>query len=122
MRIHTNCKYCKSEISFWVWASDRVEIKKSQGDFLELTCKKCKQKGKYDIDQIKAKESKIALLIGLLIFVIGTPTILIFMWDYIWKVGIYGVVSILFIVSVPSLIYGIISKNESNKIRIFNRS
>jgi hypothetical protein len=83
MRIHTNCKHCKSEISFWVWASDRVEIKKTKGDFLELTCKKCKQKGEYDIDQIKARESKIALLVGLLIFVIGTPTILIFMWDYI---------------------------------------
>jgi hypothetical protein len=108
MKLHTNCAHCKSEISFWVWVSDRVELKKSNGDFLKLTCKKCKQTKEYEVDNLKARESKIALLTGFLIFVVGTPTILILMWDYIWEAGIYGIVSLLFMVLIPSIIYGII--------------
>ncbi|MFZ7132678.1 MAG: hypothetical protein ACOWWR_10005 [Eubacteriales bacterium] len=97
-------------------------MKKSNGDFVKLECKNCKQTGKYKIDNLKARESKTAMIIGILIFLIGTPIILILLWNYIWGAGIYGVICLLSIVLVPSIIYGIINKNEINRVRIFNRS
>ena len=105
-----------------MWISDRVELKRTKGESIDMYCKKCNKKGKYDIDNLKAQESKVALIIGLLIFLIGTPVLLIILWDYIWLSGIYGVVSLLSIVLVPSLIYGIINKNEMNRVRTFNGS
>lgn len=122
MRLYVTCKYCKKELSKWLWISDRVELKKDKGDSIELFCKSCNNKERYNIDNLKAQESKVALIIGLLIFLLGTPTILILLWDYIWLSGVYGVIGILSIVLIPSIIYGIINKNETNRIRAFNRS
>ncbi|GGE01881.1 hypothetical protein GCM10011312_26590 [Planktosalinus lacus] len=78
MRLYTNCHNCKKEIRFSSWDSDRVELSKSKGNKIELTCKKCGQTDLYHLNRIKATESKIAQIIGLTIFLIGTP--LVFLW------------------------------------------
>nr|WP_321486308.1 hypothetical protein [uncultured Draconibacterium sp.] len=110
MKLYLTCKYCKKELSKWLWVSDRVELKKDKGDSIELFCKKCNNWEKYDIDNLKAQESKVALIISLLIFSIGTPTILFLLWDYIWLTGVSSIVGILSIVLTPSIIYGIINR------------
>ena len=123
MKLFTNCSNCKTEISFSTWYSDRVEFKKSKGDSLNLNCKSCNKTDKYYIDKIKAKESKFALLIAFFFFLIGTPILLFFLWDYFFKVNyFYGMLGLLIPLTIPSIIYMVISKNESSKVKLFNRS
>lgn len=123
MKLFTNCKNCKSEITFRSWYSDRVEFKKSKGDSLKLTCKSCNKTDKYYIDNIKAKESKFALLIAFMLFLIGTPILFFSLWDYFLKVNyFYGMLGLLIPLTIPSIIYMVISKNESSKVRLFNQS
>lgn len=123
MKLFTNCKNCKSEIRFKSWYSDRVEIKKSVGDSLQLKCKSCNKTDKYRIDTIKAKESKLALFFAFIIFLIGTPIMLFFLWDYFLKANyLYGILGLLLPLIIPSVIYMIVNKNESSKVRLFNQS
>jgi predicted membrane channel-forming protein YqfA (hemolysin III family) len=92
------------------------------GDKIELHCKSCNKTDKYSIDDLKAKESKIAILIGLLILIIGTPITLILLWDYIWQSGLYSAFGLILIIGIPGYVYMIINKNDQNRVRIFNRS
>ena len=112
-----------SDISLWTWYSDRIDFKKSNKDFINLTCKKYKQTHKYNIDNVKAKESKIAQIIALELFVIGTPILFVFLWDYMFKTNnIYTILIFLLPFIVPSLIYNIIIKNDRQRVNLFNRS
>jgi predicted membrane channel-forming protein YqfA (hemolysin III family) len=92
------------------------------GGKIELNCKACNKTDKYSIDDLKAKESKIAILIGLLILIIGTPITLILLWDYIWQSGLYSAFGLILIIGIPGSIYMIINKNDQNRVRVFNRS
>jgi hypothetical protein len=112
-----------TDISLWTWYSDRIDFKKSNKDFINLTCKKCKQTDRYNIDNVKAKESNTAQIIALSIFLIGTPVLLIFLWDYIFKINnIYAILILILPLIVPSLIYSIIIKNDRQRVRLFNVS
>lgn len=84
--IFLNCANCNSRISFWTWESERVSLKKKHGDSINLTCTKCDTSTKYEINDLKAKESKIA------------------------------------IIGIPIMIFGIINRNESNRVSNFNQS
>jgi len=122
MKLFIKCANCKSIISFRTWCVDRVSLKMSKGDSIDLTCKQCNKSSTYDVDDLKARESKIAILVALAIFVIGTPVLLILIWDYLWQAGIYTVLAILFIIGVPIIVFGIINKQDSQRISRFNRS
>lgn len=123
MKLYTKCTNCKSDISFWTWTSDRVGFKKSNGDYISLTCKNCNQNTKYHIDDVKAKESKLAYIIALLIFLAGTPILFLFLWDYMFMTNnIYTILGLVIPLIVPSLIFGIITKNDRQRVRLFNRS
>jgi len=122
MRLYIKCSDCNNEISFWTWSPDRVNLKMTHGDKIDLDCKKCNTTKKYYIDDLRAKKSKIALLIASIIFIIGTPIALILLWDYIWQTGLYGAFGLILIIGIPSTIYGIINKNDSQRVSIFNHS
>ena len=123
MKLYAVCNKCKSDISFWTWNSNRTDFKKSNNDWITLSCKKCNHKAKYEIDTIYARESKVALIIGLIIFLVGTPLLFIFLWDYLFHTNnVYIILGLVIPLIVPSLIYGIISKNDLQKVRNFNRS
>lgn len=122
MKLYTNCHNCKKEIRFSTWSSDRVELSKSKGNRIELTCKKCGQKDFYHVNRIKATESKIAQIIGLIIFLVGTPIVFFWIWDYIFQfVYIYVVAGLVGLIGVPFMIYSVIEKEQSRKVRQFNR-
>ena len=104
------------------WVSTRVDLKMKLGDKIEISCKKCNRTDRYSINDLKARESKIAALIGLVILVIGTPIILFFLWDFIWQSGLYGAFGLILIVGIPGSIFMIINKNEQNRVSSFNRS
>ncbi|MGE4289083.1 MAG: hypothetical protein AB7E36_10355 [Salinivirgaceae bacterium] len=122
MRIYIKCSNCNNDISFWTWSSDRVSLKMTHGDKIELDCKNCNTTIKYYVDDFRAKKSKIALIMALIIFIIGTPIALILLWDYIWQTGLHGAFGLILIIGIPSTIYGRINKNDNQRIRLFNRS
>ncbi|MBS2099210.1 hypothetical protein [Carboxylicivirga linearis] len=122
MKLYTICKDCKKEIGIWTWATDRVELKMNHGQDMQLHCNHCKKTNDYLIEDLKAKDNQIAILIGITVFIIGTPTLLIFLWDYIWQSGLYAVFGLVAIIGIPSLIYSVISKNDLDRVRNFNRS
>lgn len=122
MKLYIKCSDCDKEISFWTWSSERVDLKMTHGDKIELDCKNCDTIKKYYIDDLRAKKSKIALMISAILFIIGTPIALILLWDYIWQTGLYGALGLILIISVPSTIYGIVNKNDSQRVSLFNRS
>jgi hypothetical protein len=89
---------------------------------MTLTCRKCGQKDKYDINDISAK-SKIIQIMAFLIFIIGTPLILFLLWDYIWALkNVYAVVIITSFITIPSVIYSIMTKNIERKQTTFNQN
>lgn len=123
MKVYTKCKKCKSDISFSTWETDRVGLKMSKGNSLKLTCKKCNFSGNYAIDGFKAKESKIAHLIALLVFLIGTPILFALLWDKMFKTNnIYTIFGLVIPLIIPSTIFGIISRNDRLRVCTFNRS
>ncbi len=123
MRVYTKCTSCKHEISFWTNQKDRVEFKMQNGDFIQLRCKKCLKTGNYEIQKFKARESIFAQIIALSIFIIGTPLIFIFLWEYLTQSSyIYLIIAVVIPILIPSLIYGLITKDERNKVQGFNRS
>lgn len=92
------------------------------GDKIEIKCKACNKTKKYAIDDLRARESKIAALIGLVVLIIGTPIVFILLWDSIWQSGLYGAFGLILIIGIPGSVYMIINKNDHNKVSSFNRS
>ncbi len=121
MLLYTNCHNCRKEIRFSTSEPDRVELSKSKGEKIELTCKHCGQTDFYHVNKINATESRIAQIIGLTIFVIGTPLTLYLIWDYLFRfLYIYVIAGLIGIIGVPFMIYGIIEKEQRRKVRLFN--
>ncbi len=104
------------------WATDRVDLAKSKGEFIEQTCQSCETKDKYHVDSFSAQPNRIAQIIGLAVFIIGTPLILIFIWQPLltltWSYAILAIAALLLI---PVTIYGIIQKEDRRKVSSFNR-
>ncbi len=101
-------------------ANDRIELKMKYGEKIELTCKSCKTKKKYKINDIKAEQGIVSLVSFVVVLVLIVLAIY-FLWDYaihqsssryLIPVAILGI----------SLIYSTINKEENNKVRNFNRS
>lgn len=123
MKVYTKCDKCKTDISFSTWATDRVVLKMSKGNSVRLTCKKCDYSENYLIDGLKAKESKIALLIALLVFLVGTPILFVLLWDLLFRTNnIYTIFGLFGTLIIPSTIFSIISKNDRLRVNSFNRS
>lgn len=70
-----------------------------------------------------ARESKIALIIGLLIFFIGTPLTIYLLWEYVFKMAfIYSTIVFIILIGIPFTIYSLIEKEQRQKVRYFNSS
>mgnify|MGYP006995672951 CR=1 FL=1 len=121
MRLYANCHNCRNEIRFSTSEPDRVELSKSKGNKIELTCNHCGQTDSYHVNKIKATESKIAQIIGLIIFIVGTPLTLYLIWGYIFRFTyIYVIAGLIGLIGIPFMIYAIIEKEQRKKIRLFN--
>jgi hypothetical protein len=123
MKVYTECSKCKHEISFWTWSSDRIEFIKSKGKSIKLTCGKCNWTDNYEINNLKAKESKLFHFIGMLIFFIGTLFLYLFLRDYLFKINyVFGILGLVIPLIIPYLIFGTITKNDRERVNNFNRS
>ncbi len=121
MRLYTNCHNCNKEIRFSRWESDRGELSKSIGNKIELTCRICGHKDFYHLNRINATESKITQIIGLTIFLAGTPLVLIWIWDYLFQFTyIYMIAGLVGIIIVPFMVYSVVESEQRKKVRQFN--
>ena len=122
MIITTKCTNCKEPLSYKINSSDKVEFVMENGEFVEIQCDKCSTKEKYHIDTFYAKPNKISLIIATIIFLVGTPLVLYLVWDKIINSGCVLCITVIFIpIIIPSLIYGIMVKNDRIKTDAFNR-
>ncbi len=123
MILQSKCHNCGNSIRFFSFASDRWELSKLKSfTKIDLKCRKCGQKDKYDINDIFAK-SKIIQILALVIFVLGTPLILYLLWDFIWTFrNVYAVAVMTSIILTPSTIYIIMTKNIERKQMTFNQN
>jgi hypothetical protein len=63
------------------------------------------------VNRIKATESKIVKIIGLIIFLVGTPLVLLWIWDYIFQFTyIYVIAGLVGVIGVPFMIYSVIER------------
>ena len=121
MRLYTNCKSCKKEVRFFTWEADRIRLAMDKGKKIELKCKNCNHVYKYNLNDLTAKESKIALAIGLLIFLVGTPLTVYWLWKYLFKMSlVYSTITIASLIGVPLTIFILIEKGQREKVSRFN--
>lgn len=123
MKVFAKCEYCKSDVSKWIWADNKVDLKKIHGETINIQCPKCLKTNNIQIDDLKARESRIAQIISILVFLAGTPLLLLFVWDYLFETNnIYSIVILVMPIIVPSIIYIVVNKNEQTRTRLFNNS
>ncbi len=103
-------------------STDRGEFAKTTGEKIELTCKKCNLKETYHVDEIEATPGIMVHVIATLIFLIGTPLIVYWIWPFLQMKG-NPIHKITFIVAIiiPVIVYRILLIGDRNRIKIFNR-
>ena len=77
----------------------------------------------YHVDELEARQSKIALSLAALILFIGTPLVFYFSWDYVFVTGwLYSTLAFMGIFGVPFAVYLGINRGEQNRVNLFNRT
>lgn len=120
MQLVVYCKKCLRRNPIRIRVSDRVELKMKYGDSIDLTCKKCNTKNRYEINDIKA-EQRFGSLISFVVVFVFMILAIYFLWDYAkhQMSSPYLIPAGLFVLL---LIYIVINKEINNKVRNFNRS
>ena len=122
MKLTTKCNKCGQEIKTKTWSSDRVELARTKGEYLELTCNNCNTTDKYHVDSLSASPSRLAQIVSFLIFIIGTPTLLFFNWEPLWALTwSYAILAIAGLLLIPVTVYGLILKDDQRRVSSFNR-
>lgn len=118
MFIYSDCNSCQKTLSFFIQEETRAEYAIKKGDFKILNCKNCGSNSKIHLNKFKAKTSITMTIIGLLVFLIGTPLGLFFFKYYLSTVSsiwVYGTIIC------PPTVYLIIKKQDQNRVRSFNK-
>ncbi len=120
MRLIVYCKNCHKNTSIGMNASDRVELKMKYGRELEIACKKCNTKRKYNVNDIKAEQGLSGLIVFLVIILLMVIA-LKYLWKYNWNmVGSVYLIPVAFLLL--ATIYGFYTKEVKKQIRNFNES
>ncbi len=121
MIVETKCQLCKSRISFWTLSEDRIKLAMDKGEFLELTCKSCQMTVKYHVNALCAEKNKYKMLIGFLLFIIGTPLLGYYTYDYLFRINsVYATESVVGILAIPVAVYTRVKHNDRLKRNAFN--
>jgi len=121
MKLFASCSKCKHEISFNSKYKSRVEFAKHIGETTTLNCQSCGQNNTYELDEIFAKKSKNALLVASLIFFIGIPFVIYYVYEFVLKIGgLYSILTIGGFLLIPIIVYKLISFNEKVRVNSFN--
>ena len=122
MKVYGKCQKCKTEIGYSTSANTRVEFAMQNGENKTLTCKNCGTKMEFQVDDLYAKESKIAQIGAGLIFLIGTPLMFFFINPiFTGSRNHYVIYFVGGFLLVPVIAYGIIKKQDQTRVSSFNR-
>jgi hypothetical protein len=93
-----------------------------KGETKSITCKKCKSEGYFHVEDMYSRESRLALLVGFLLFAIGTPLLFLSFSSFFDEIEDHEA---LYIVGgnliIPVVMYGIIKKQEYTRVTSFNK-
>jgi hypothetical protein len=118
MRLYAHCKNCDVETSFSTFAETRIDYVQSKSETKEIECKNCGNVKEFHIDELQAKESKVVLIIALLILIIGTPIVFYLVSKLVEERGVLIIGGFM---ALPAIIYEILKKQEQEKVSMFNR-
>ncbi|WP_188466664.1 hypothetical protein [Marivirga lumbricoides] len=88
---------------------------------MNLKCNTCNADKVYNLNDVKAIESKLMAILALLLFIFGTIGLFIFIWPYFFQTGnIYVITGLISLLTIPFLIYQSITSGDAERIRYFN--
>lgn len=121
MVLYTYCNSCKNSIKLPFSEFSRADIAIKKGNFIEIRCNKCYHKDNYHLNSIMAKKSPIAVIFSLIILFFGTPILLYYFGDYFFKTTNLKIIGLLIgVVGIPTIMYNLINKEEQKKVSGFN--
>lgn len=122
MKLFAKCTKCKHEMSFDSNHKTRVEFAMYDGHTKTLNCKNCQQSNNLKVNDLYAKESKTAIKIASLIFLIGTPILIYYIPTFLLKYGgLYSTLGIAGFMLIPVFVYSNILKEDRIRVNTFNR-
>ena len=122
MKLIVNCKNCRNKIKLRNSASDRAELAREKGSEFKVNCTECSKENNYHVNDVKAIEGKLIAIISLGIFVFGTGIIGYLLRDYLFvSMNPYNVLAFGGLLLTPSAVYFILTKQERDNVRRFNR-
>lgn len=122
MKLIVNCKECRHKIKLKNSVNDRAELARKLGDEFNLKCEGCLREDKYHVNDVKARENKLIAAIAFGIFVFGTGIIGYLLRDYLFMPNNpYNALAIGGLLLIPSAVYMIMTKQERDNARWFNR-
>ena len=107
------CESCREETFFTMCVYDRLNLYQKKGEHIDLRCKHCRHTGKYHVNDISAVHNRTLGFLNLGFLICGTAAALFLLRGR-------GFAGIIFLVTLPSIIYGAISRYENTRIRTFN--
>ena len=122
MKVYGKCKECKNEIGFWTYSGTRVDMAMNHGETKTLRCKNCGTHNEFHVDELTAKESKMARIIAGLILIIGTPLLFFIIPLILTRSSSHYTYFIVggFLL-VPVVVYQLIRKQDQERVSAFNR-
>ena len=122
MKVNGTCKKCKNEVGYSTNANTRIEFAMQEGETITLNCEKCRSKKPFHVDELYAKESKIAQIGAGLIFLIGTPLMIFFVKPtFLGSSNHYVAYIVGGFLLVPVIAYGVIKKQDQTRVNSFNQ-
>lgn len=121
MKVYCKCNNCKEEYGFLAFTNTRVEFAMQYGDYKEFTCKHCATMNKRHVNDFYAKPSKIAFIVASLVFLVGTPLLFFVIIPAMASTSAHKVYFIGGIILLPVFIYGLMLKQDRNRVNSFNR-
>jgi hypothetical protein len=121
MKLIVDCKNCRKQIRLKNTVNDRGELSRKIGKEFSISCKECLKESNYQVNDIRAKESKFIALSSLIIFTLGTGIIAYLLGEYLFiPNNPYNVLVIGGLLLIPSIVYMIMRKQEMDNVRRFN--
>ena len=123
MIIYCKCPNCKHENHFKTEAGTRVELAMESGELIEMHCAICNKKHRLNVNRFYTRASKRISILSGIILLLGTSVAVYFVIQMGSKtVSVMGVFAITSALLIPVWIYGILNKEDGNRVRTFNQS
>lgn len=121
MKLESKCPKCQKSIYLTTSDSDRAQLSMSKGKIIEVKCNSCSELSQIHVNEFSAVESKFAMLMALIAFVLGSTIMVYVALNFAFDFGnIYAIAGVISVIGIPFMIYSVFEKEQRNKIRQFN--